>query len=583
MFCPNCGSPVSDGSRFCSNCGSQLPAAAVPQPAPVQEAGAHPVWNPEPVSNQQPYQAQTAQQQDYRQAWQPQAAQQPDYQPQPFQQQTYQQQDYQQAWQQSAAVPVVTKKRSAGKGILIGVGCLALAALIGGGIWFLSRGRAQNRVLRAAENTLAELKDYAQTLPNLNKVVKNAEALSESDALHTEQTLRSEMTFDYGDGTEFSYGYGIQYQIDCDQKAGILLLDGAVVDDETSVPFSFYVDKEQLQAASSAILDDGEAVSIPLKDLAKQWNSSALAEVTELTLPEDLDLSNYSDFDLSSALEETYGQDWITLRDSLDSVVYEGESPFEGSGTTYTLTWDRDALQRMYDKTDVDLEDLLELDGLEMLAELDPNELIAQMLVAVLGKCSEELAEPLFYVENDLLLGLYVKAADEDVPSELEVRLLGEQNPWEHVTLRIHEDYGSYTTDDNADITLKQENGKLRIEFFSSHEDSDGKEYCYEEGPYAFIYNDADGRITVEDEEGQVPEGMPEILLLPEEGGLRFSVKIDEGSDYGVMRTELTTVITNRVRAIAPLSANPTELLKLSEEELEDLAERIEEKLGQFE
>lgn len=478
---------------------------------------------------------------------------------------------------------MVTKKRSAGKGILIGVGCLALAALIGGGIWFLSRGRSQNRLLRAAGNTLAELKAYTETLPNLNKVVKNAEALSESDALHTEQTLRSEMTFDYGNGTEFSYGYGIQYQIDRDQKAGVLLLDGAFVDDKTSVPFSFYVDKEQLQAASSAILDDGEVVAIPLKDLAKQWNSSALAEVTEITLPEDLDLSNYSDFDLSSALEETYDQDWITLRDSFDSVVYEGESPFEGSGTTYALTWDRDALQRMYDKTDVDLEDLLELDGLETLAELDPNELIAQMLVAVLGKCNEELAEPMFYVENDLLLGLYVKAADEDVPSELEVRLLGEQNPWEHLSIRFHEDFDSYTTDDMIDITMRQEKGQLRIEYSSRHEDSDGEEYRTEEGPYSIVYNDADGRITVEDEEGQVPEGMPEILLLPEEGGLRFSVKIDEGSDYGVMRTELSTVITNRVRAIAPLSANPTELLKLSEEELEDLAERIEEKLGQFE
>ncbi len=587
MFCPNCGSPVSDGSRFCSNCGSQLPAAAVPQPAPVQEAGAQPVWNPEPVSNQQPYQAQTAQQQDYRQAWQPQDAQQPDYQPQPFQQQTYQQQDYQQAWQQSAAVPVVTKKRSAGKGILIGVGCLALAALIGGGIWFLSRGRSQNRVLRAAGNTLAELKAYTETLPNLNKIVENAEALSDSDTIHTEQTMRSDMSFSYGGGEAFSYGNTIQYRMDRDGKAGTVLLDGALDvalgDEGTKVPFTFYLDREQLQAASAAILDEGEVVAIPLKDLAKQWNASALAEVTEITLPEDLDLSKYSDFDLDAAMEETYGQDWITLRDSFDSVVYEGESPFEGSGTTYTLTWDRDALQRMYDKTDLDFDDLIELDLSEVLEKLDPNELIPQTFVAVLGEFSKETSDPLLYVEDELLLGLYMKASAEEAPAELEIRLLGEQNPWEHVTLRIHEDYGSYTTDDNADITLKQENGKLRIEFFSSHEDSDGKEYCYEEGPYAFIYNDADGRITVEDEEGQVPEGMPEILLLPEEGGLRFSVKIDAGSDYGVTRTELTTVITNRVRAIAPLSANPTELLKLSEEELEDLAERIEEKLGQFE
>ncbi len=583
MFCPNCGSPVSDGSRFCSNCGAQLPAAAAPQPTPVQEAGAQPVWNPEPVSNQQPYQAQPTQQQDYQQAWQPQAAQQPDYQPQPFQQQTYQQQDYQQAWQQSAAVPVVAKKRSARKGILIGVGCLALAALIGGGIWFLSRGRSQNKLLRAAGNTLAELKAYTETLPNLNKIVENAEALSDSDALHTEQTLRSEMTFDYGDGTEFSYGYGIQYQIDCDQKAGILLLDGAVVDDETSVPFSFYVDKEQLQAASNAVLDDGEVVAIPLKDLAKQWNASALAEVTEITMPEDLDLSKYNDFSLETALEKTYGQDWITLRDSLDSVLYEGESPFEGSGTTYALTWDREALQRMYDKTDLDFDDLIELDLSEVQEKLDPNELISQIFIAVLGEFNKEISAPLFYVEDELLLGLHVKSADEEAPAELEIRLRGEQNPWEHLTVRLHNDYGTYTTDDMTEITMKQEKGQLRIEYSSRHEDSDGEEYRTEEGPYSVIYNDADGRITVEDEEGQVPEDMPEIFLLPEEGGFRFFYSKSENYDDTVFSTELTTVITNRVRAIAPLSATPTELLKLSEEELEELAERIEEKLGQFE
>lgn len=583
MFCPNCGSPVSDGSRFCSNCGAQLPAAAAPQPTPVQETAPQPVWSPEPINSQQSDQAQTAQQQDYRQAWQPQAAQQPDYQPQPFQQQ-----DYQQAWQQSAAVPVVAKKRSARKGILIGVGCLVLAALIGGGVWFLSRGRSQNKLLRAAGNTLAELKAYTQTLPNLNKIVENAEALSDSDTIHTEQTMRSDMSFSYGGGEAFSYGNTIQYRMDRDGKAGTVLLDGvldvALGDEGTKVPFTFYLDREQLQAASGAILDDGEVVAIPLKDLAKQWNSSALAEVTELTLPEELDLSNYSDFDLSSALEETYGQDWITLRDSFDSVVYEGESPFTGPGTTYALTWDREALQRMYDKTDLDFDNLIELDLSEVQEKLDPNELISQIFIAVLGEFNKEISAPLFYVEDELLLGLRLTAAEEaEAPMELIVWLMGENNPWEHVSVLIHEDFGSYTTDDHVDFALKQENGQLRIEYNARHEDSDGEEYRTEEGPYSIVYNDADGRITVEDEEGQVPEDMPEILLLPEEGGFRFFYSKSENYDDTVFSTELTTVITNRVRAIAPLSATPTELLKLSEEELKDLAERIEEKLGQFE
>lgn len=557
MFCPNCGSPVSDGSRFCSNCGAQLPAAAAPQPAPVQETAPQPVWNPEPVNSQQSDQAQTA--------WQ---------------------QDYQQAWQQSAGVPVVAKKRSAGKGILIGVGCLALAALIGGGIWFLSRGRAQNRVLRAAQNTLAALKDYTETLPNLNRIVENAEALSDSDTVHTEQTLRSDMSFIYDEENEesYAYGYTLQYRMDRDQKAGTALLEGSIAADRTNVPFRFYMDKEQLQAASGAILDDGEVVAIPLKDLAKQWNGSALAEVTEITLPEDLDLSKYSDFDLNAALEKTYGQDWITLRGSLDSVPYEGESPFTGPGTTYALTWDREALQRMYDKTDLDFDDLIELDLSEVLEKLDPNELISQTFIAALGEFNKEISAPLFYVEDELLLGLRLTAAEEaEDPMELTVWLMGENNPWEHVSVLIHEDFGSYTTDDHVDLALKQENGQLRIEYNARHEDSDGEEYCREEGPYAIIYNDADGRITVEDEEGQVPEGMPEIRLLPEEGGFRFSVKMAETYFYGSSSTELTLVTTKRIGAIAPLSANPTELLKLSEEELEDLAERIEEKLGQFE
>lgn len=591
MFCPNCGSPVSDGSRFCTNCGAAL--AAPPSPStPDREAPPQPVWKPDPADYRLSYPSQEPQQQDTPQACQPQPFRQQDYQqayqqiyPQHSHPQGNTQPEQPQAWQQSAGVPVTAKKRSPAKGILIGVGCLALAALIGGGIWFLSRCRHQNKVLRAAENTLAELKDYTMALPNLNQIVSNVEALSDSDTIHSEEQLTVQQDVSYGEGMDFSYGYTFQLRTDLDRNTGTVLQDGALVSDEMRFPFTIYLDDQQLQAASDAVLEEGEVLSLPLKDLPKQWNASPLAEITDLTLPEDLDLSNLTQFDLKTAMEDFYGEDWSTLCRSFDAVPYEGTSPFEGSGTTYTLTWDGEALRRISEKSGgLDALEALDLDDLDDLAGLNLNELAAKLVGAVLGEAAEAMEAPLFYVEDDLLLALRLtEKAESGEPMEITIRLLGEDNPWEHLTVHVHEDYSSYTTDDYADVTMKQETGRLRIELSTRHEDSDGVEYCYEEGPYAIVYNDADGRITIEDETGQIPEDMPAIYLLPEEGGCRFSMKQATSSDFGDTALELSFSVTDRIGSIAPLSANPTELLKLSEEELEDLAERIEEKLSQIE
>lgn len=70
MFCPSCGSPLSDDAKFCPVCGSPIGAApAAPQPAPqptqIQPTpvqAVQPQPQPQQYANQQQYTGQYAQQ-----------------------------------------------------------------------------------------------------------------------------------------------------------------------------------------------------------------------------------------------------------------------------------------------------------------------------------------------------------------------------------------------------------------------------------------------------------------------------------------------------------------------------------------
>ncbi len=560
MFCPNCGTPVADAAKFCPNCGSALPVAPPPQAASVRETAPQsapvpePVWKPDPEAYRQP--------QSCQQAYQP-----------PKQQDD--QQTGQQPWEPSASVPIEAKKRSPRKGILIGIGCLALAALIGGGIWFLSRGLGRSKLIRAARNSADSFKSYVEELPNLHQVLENAEALDITDRTHVERESRTKIRYGSGGGeTAIEGGYTLR--LDTDRNAGAMLGDGVYSIQGIEIPFEFYLDENQIQVASSTLLEENEVLALPVKDLAEQWNNSALSDISNVKLPENLNLTPFRDFDCDEALEKAYGEDWIALRDSFGSVKYDGTSPFEGNGTTYTLTWDQEAFRRMDEKTE-DLDELLAIDGPEDLNRIDFEDLAAKLIVSAASEVIERVTEPLFYVEDGMLTGLRVTLVSDE-SFVVTIRLLGEENPWERITVEVTNEEGDTK---GLEFRVTKGGGQLRFEGRylenGKNDGNDGKSV-------SIVYNDTDGRITVEgwDISEKITDMLPQAYLVPVDGGFRFSMKTE--ADYGVyaMSSESAYAISDKTGEIAPLSTEPTNILKLTEEKLKELIQHIETMIDRF-
>lgn len=569
MFCPNCGSQVGEQSQFCPYCGAQLSQGAQPQQAYPQQ----PAWQGEPQQQayQQPYQAQPYQQQAYGQPDQAQA----------YGQQPYQQQPYQQAysqWQQPGYAQVEAKKPSKKKGLFIGLGCVALAALVGGGIWFLThRGGSKplDRLARAGRESLAALEDMTKDLPKLQGIVKDLRGLEDAKSLHMGVEMLTSAEYNYGD-SPFSYSGGLTLSADLEKDANRTLIQGSYNNGE-EIPFTLYLDQDQLQLASKALLGSDETLSLPMKDLGKQWNASALARMTDTTLPENFGLPTLGSDGLSDSLEAAYGETWTKFEDSIDLKKYEGTPRFEGSGITYSLVWDSNLLETMYRQTDLDLQDMgdIDIEDAEDLADLDLNKLAANALVELLWQFNDSIQSSQFYIQDDALLGIYLEMKGEDQESSsAELRLLGEQNPWEHLTVTSITNYDSYTVTERVDVKMQVSGSQLRISASFKHEDSDGAEYSYEDGPYGIVYHDEDGAITLE-EDGEAVEG-PDLRLTPVEGGFCFTQTSEEGDEYYKESQRFSCTLTGGSASVKAPSDKPTEILKLTEEELQDLMERIQ-------
>lgn len=565
MNCPNCGRELDEGMKFCPECGTGLAAAF--QAAPVEtpegneaaemaEAAAEPVEaaaeetvgnfvRPAPIESP----AALAPVID-----EPAAAEEPE--------------------------TLQADKRSGKKGLLIGLGCLVLAAVVGLGVWLLTRSR-EPALEQAAQNSLAELRAYVEDLPNLNAIVTNAEKLGKSQGLHTELSFTQEQLADgekLGEMKAVSNG---------DLSRSAVRFSGRLAYDDQELEFSAYADAEQLQLAAPKLLGEQETVSLPLKDLTKQWNESALSELLGVTMPQEVEelfsglekLKNAEDAE--AALERLYGQDWTQLRDSFRSEKYEGTPHFEGKGVTYTLKWDREALKRIYEKVGDEPMESVEIESIQDLGKL--SELSANLYMSLLGRLSEEIEDPQLYVEGGRLIGLYLEGrAPEEKESWAELRLAGEGNIWERVLFIVNDQKSDGSSvRKTTEIRLKKEDGCLLLEVEELEQDSSDP-YQYEGKPFSLRYSDADGALTVS-AWGEPAEELPKLFLLPDGDGVRIKAETEEEFDYGysaVIRADLQ--LHGLSAAVEPLSRTPTELLKLSEEEAMELLQRINEQVTSF-
>ena len=516
MNCNKCGKQIPDDSVFCPSCGTPCEAAPAQVPHPISQ----------PVETVQPIAAE------------PTAAGEP---------------------------PLEAKKRSGGRGILLGLGCLLLAAVIGFGAWFLLRKNSpEAKLLQAAKNSVSDLGDYLKELPNLRTVMEHLDAIDLENALHVEANVAASSQADYGDAT-FVSSTKLSASFDWDHTAkkalgSLLYQTDSAFDEETqtlSLPLTVYADEAELRMTSAAALEEGEYLSLPIQDLPAQWNASAFSELTGITLPDDLELElnkQAGEADLEQLLQDRYGDDWEKFAKSVEVRKYDGVSPFGTEGTTYELVWDRALLKKMAD--DADMANVI-------------NEMLSN--------------SPLFYVENDRLTGLWLSNANAG--EALTLRLLGGQNPWEHLTLTVQPTGASdrAASTEVLDVTTSKTADMLRIDAVHKYVKADGSEE--QDLPAAIVYNDNDGsfRFLTDDEP---EEEMPTVTLTPTDDGACLYVQIlddrnfDEDDSYeNHSATEVSLVLSGKAAPITAPGNKPIELLKLSEEELEALLTRIGEKL----
>ena len=78
------------------------------------------------------------------------------------------------------------------------------------------------KLLKAAANSFEELTDYTESLPNLNKIVENAEALSDSSTVHAEEEFSVKTSYNWDD-YDYSSENRISIRMDTDKEAKTLL------------------------------------------------------------------------------------------------------------------------------------------------------------------------------------------------------------------------------------------------------------------------------------------------------------------------------------------------------------------------
>ena len=478
-------------------------------------------------------------------------------------------------------------------GLILGLGCLLLALLAAGGWWLLNNRSADplKQLKSAASKSMDSYLDYIKDLPNLHQCMENQGSFIDSDAKRIDLNVSLE-------GIPQVPDMNIQVGLNLDGTAHAALLHGSYVSDEMTIPVDLYVDKDQIQIGSSALLDEGEVYALPMKDLGKKWNASPFGGSAKM--PEDMSLSFLTEGLSEQDMIDTFGEDWTAF---MDSVTYrkateeDGKDPFTAKGETYVLVWDQTLLEKLGKQAKNNVDTWTKLSKLE--------HVYPTFAVGFLSTVSREIEAPKFRVADGMLVGVSIQEKNTDHEKGVAVmELLGETNPWSRCQMTVtdwNSDTQKMETILSQESTMTVADGKLSMK--TVQKDADGKETLSME----VVYTDADGSYTMSMNGSLVEEGsdypmmgsgmsdmMGSLLqninmhMLPIDGG----VKVEESIDLSTIPTfsmysiggkfNLTMELSTKTEAVQPLSAAPKQLLEMDMNSLQALVMRLMQKLQGF-
>lgn len=489
-------------------------------------------------------------------------------------------------------IPVKRPKKH--RGVLIGLGCLLLVLLAAGGWWLLnSRSRNPLKELKqAVDKSMDSYLDFVKELPNLHESQKNLLDFEKSDSKHIALNVALEGVSELPD-------MSLQIGMDLDGKAKAALLHGQYVSGQLTVPVDLYLDPEQIQLGSDALLQTGEVLGITTKDFGKKWNSSVFSSMAKSAeLPDDFSLAFLMEGLSEQAMLNTFGEDWTAFVDSVSyrkATADDGKDFFTVQGDSYVLVWDQDLLNKIGQKAESIMRGWT---GVPDMGRVFPT-----LAVAALHAASDELDSIKFRVANNgALVGFSVQEKNErDEKGVVLVELLGETNPWSRCAITLSQ-WNASTQEIKVlsaqEYTMTVADGKLRTK--SSMKDEHGNEMTLME----IVYNDADGSYTytlsddfdeeltstftgssVSDMMNAILDGIDVRMLPTKDGGTKLEESFNlDGISSPMLslqgKLKLSLELNTKTEPVKPLSDQPTQLLEMDQAGLTALVMRAMQRLG---
>lgn len=547
---------MPEGARFCTSCGAAAVVPAAPEVedtyekepvlqetvlpeeiVPVEEA---PFYEAAPVEEAPSYEAAPA--------WEAEPEAEPFYAPA---------EDEIPAEEALPAEPV-EKKPGKKRFIFVAAAAAVVLVLLVSMIALIVAGSSPKaKLYKAAKKSGEQLTELMDNSDNFVAMVENVKTIYEEQEL----TLKANYSMNQEAVGYYKMENNITLQLSASQKDKELSAKGSVVSNfeypdypeygySQNYGIELYADEKEVIAAMPDVLDD--AYSLPLKKLGDKLFASDLGKLLEDELDDEtidalqkLDVNLFAETDWE-AFEKAYPDE---AKDFMDSLVIEKsdmEIPeAEGNLKVYSITWDMKDLSdlmvayRLYTIEETLGEDILrELDDIEDELKDSMEGLEDYEIVIYAG------------IRKGYLTALNVEVYDGSEEHTVTFLLEGKDNLWESFTLYADGDKvmtgGIEMTRDGFEVEMKADGEKLVIE-------------C----------DDAACEFTISFDGEDVVLGYG----AENNGGQLF---FEQEESSGKIAFSLELLPMERIRE----PEDAVDLLELSEAELEEIAEDLEDKLN---